>query len=77
MAYVTVYNKSEPWKRLVIQLNVLKYVDPRFSGGEGWMLYAQAEDAVDSDGVDIPIKIIGNKTRTIRTYLMSGWGVEP
>ncbi len=77
MAFITVYNKSEPWKRLVIQLNTLRYVDKRFDGDEGWMLYAQAEGAVDSDGVEIPIKIIGNKTRIIKTTFVSGWGVEP
>ena len=78
MAFITVYNKSEPWKRLVIQLNTLRFIDPRFDGDEGWMLYAKSEsDAVDSDGVEIPIKIIGSKTRTIKAFFMSGWGVEP
>lgn len=77
MAYLTVYNKSAPWKRLVIHLNILKYIDPHFNGDEGWMLYAKSDGAVDSDSIEVPIKIIGSKTRTIRSSFRSGWSVEP
>lgn len=77
MAFITVYNKSAPWKRLVIQLNILKYLSPRFKGDEGWMLYAEADGAVDYDGEDILIKIIGGKSRTVRSFFGSGWTVDP
>ncbi len=76
MAFITVYNKTAPWKRLVIQLNILKYLSPRFKGDEGWMLYAKSEGAVDYNGEEIPVKIIGGKSRTIRVPFSFGWTVE-
>ncbi len=77
MAFITVYNKTAPWKRLVIQLNILKYLSPRFKGDEGWMLYAKSDGAVDSEGVDVPVKIIGGKSRTVGAPFGFGWKIEP
>lgn len=77
MAYLTVYNRSAPWKRLVINLNILRYTDPRFKGDEGWMLYAKADEAVTSAGEEVPMEIIGSKTRTIKFSFGSGWSIAP
>ena len=77
MAYLTVYNKQAPWKKLVIQLNVLQYYDGNFHGDEGYLLYAKADGAETSEGEEVPIEIIGARTRTVKSHFSFGWSVVP
>ena len=75
MAYLTVYNRNALWKRLVIQINILKYCGPHLDGDEGWMLYAKADRAVTVSGTDVPVEIVGHKTRSIKIFFGTSWSV--